>query len=375
MMNVAFPQGPPKWPLPDEDVREALQRCYANGDWGKYEGPHAAALCERLREDFECSHVHLCSSGTIAVELALRGLKVGPGDEVILAAYDFPGNFRAIETVGARPVLVDVAPQRWTMDSNLLQDAITKETKAIIVSHLHGDLADMLTIGQLAKEHGLKVLEDACQVPGALIDDRPVGSFGDVSVLSFGGSKLLTSGRGGAVLTSQSDVAQRIRVYSFRGNDAFPLSELQAAVLLPQLAKLWPRTLIRGSAAFELQELLRDVPQLMARPKLPMQPHYYPAYYKLAWRYLPANGDRQSDCSQPKRGALICALQAQGIAIDAGFRGFKKRSANRCRMVGELINAQSAAETTLLLHHPILLHPDQINLLAETMQKVIAELG
>jgi perosamine synthetase len=373
-MNVAFPHGPPKWPLPDEDVREALQRCYDNGDWGRYEGPHAAALCERLREDFDCSHVHLCSSGTIAVELALRGLKVGPGDEVILAAYDFPGNFRAIEAVGALPVLVDVAPQRWTMDANLLKGAITKATKAIIVSHLHGDLADMLTIGQLAKEHGLKVLEDACQVPGAVIDERAVGSFGDVGVLSFGGSKLLTAGRGGAVITSQVDVAQRIRVFSSRGNDAFPLSELQAAVLLPQVAKLWPRTLIRGSAAFELRELLRDVPQLVSAPNLPTQPHYYPAYYKLAWRFMPASGDTQPDCSQPQRGALIGALQAQGIAIDAGFRGFNKRSANRCRVAGDLTNAQSAAESTLLLHHPILLQTDQIKLLAATMRKVIAEL-
>lgn len=369
-MSIAFPHGPPKWPLPDEDVREALQRCYANGDWGKYEGPHAAALCERLSEDFDCSHVHLCSSGTIAVELGLRGLKVGLGDEVILAAYDFPGNFRAIEAVGARPVLVDVAPQRWTLDSNLLKDAITKETKAIIVSHLHGDLADMLTIGQLAKEHGLQVLEDACQVPGALINDRPAGSFGDVSVLSFGGSKLLTSGRGGAVLTSQPDIAQRIRVCSFRGNDAFPLSELQAAVLLPQLAKLLPQTLIRASAVLHLRESLQDFSPLVPAP----EPRSHPtAYYKVAWRYLPASGDTQPDCSQPTRGSLIRAFQAQGIAIDAGFRGFNKRSANRCRVASDLTNAQSAAETTLLLHHPILLQIDQINLLAETMRKVIAE--
>ncbi|WP_254511581.1 DegT/DnrJ/EryC1/StrS family aminotransferase [Anatilimnocola floriformis] len=367
-MTIAFPGGPTRWPLPDEDVRAALLACYASGDWGRYDGANTTALTASLQNTFQREHVQLCSSGTIAVELALRGLRVGAGDEVILAAYDFPGNFRAIEAVGARPVLVDIAKDRWTIDVQQLAAAISPATKAVIVSHLHGDLADIEAICQLAKERNLQVLEDACQVPGAMISGRPIGSFGDASVLSFGGSKLLTAGRGGAVLTSQADVAQRIRVFSSRGNEAFPLSELQAAVLLPQMAKLAEYTRIRAESAIQLRYALRDLAELSPVA----QTSDLMAYYKFAWRYLPAGGDAQLDCRHPTRDGLICQLQAQGIDVGAGFRGFNKRSTNRCRIASDLTNAQSAAETTLLLHHPILLQPDAIETLADAVRKVIA---
>lgn len=358
------------WPLPDEDVRAALLACYASGDWGKYDGANSAALIQALQTTFQREHIQLCSSGTIAVELALRGLKIGPGDEVILAAYDFPGNFRAIEATGARPVLIDIAKDRWTIDVQQLAAAISPATKAVIVSHLHGDLADIEAICRLAGERNVKVLEDACQVPGALIHEKPAGSFGDVSVLSFGGSKLLTSGRGGAVMTSQAEIAQRIKVFSSRGNEAFPLSELQAAVLLPQVAKLEARTKLRAESVQRLHTALGDLSDL----KPLAQSNNLSAYYKLAWQYLPARGDAQPDCSHPTRDALICQLAAQGIDVGAGFRGFNKRSANRCRVAGELTNAQSAAETTLLLHHPILLQPNLIQSLADAVRKVITGL-
>jgi perosamine synthetase len=365
----AFPNGPPSWPLPDEDVRAAILAAYASGAWGKYDGPSGAALQERLCETFHVDHAVLCSSGTIAVELALRGLKVNAGDEVILPGYDFPGNFRAIEAIGARPVLVDVLPNSWTIDPAQMKAAVSAQTKAVIVSHLHGDLADLQTIMPLANELGLKVLEDACQVPGAMIGDQPAGSFGDASVLSFGGSKLLTAGRGGAVLTSQADVAQRIRVFSFRGNEAFPLSELQAAVLIPQLARLESRTTIRAESIQRLRKLLQELDALVPAPG---QNTNRSAYYKFAWRYLPAAAERETDCSHPTRDTIIRALQAEGIAIDAGFRGFNRRSANRCRIVGDLPNCESAATSTLLLHHPVLLQgAEQIDLLAAAIKRIV----
>ncbi|QDU26952.1 L-glutamine:scyllo-inosose aminotransferase [Anatilimnocola aggregata] len=368
----AFPAGPPTWPLLDDDVRAAMLACYASGDWGRYEGAHSAAFVQALAEKFQTEQAILCASGTIAVELALRGLKVGAGDEVILAGYDFPGNFRAIEAVGARPVLIDVVKNGWTIDLQQLAAAKAATTKAVIASHLHGHLAPMRALLEQAHSLGLKVLEDACQVPGALIGGRPAGSWGDVGVLSFGGSKLLTAGRGGAILTSQADVAQRIRSFTFRGNEAYPLSELQAAVLLPQLDKLAARTHTRAVAAARLIEELRDVSKLQAGPA--NDPADLSAFYKVAWRYQTAEGGVQPDCSNPSRDRLICALQAEGIAIDAGFRGFNKRSANRCRVVGELSQAQAAAEATLVLHHPILLqNQEQTALLAATIRKVVTQ--
>ncbi len=96
----------------------------------------------------------------------------------------------------------------------------------------------MSRVVNIAHEHGLAVIEDACQMPGALIEGRKAGTWGDIGVISFGGSKLLSAGRGGALLTSSPEIKQRVQIYCQRGNHAYPLSELQATVLLPQLERL-----------------------------------------------------------------------------------------------------------------------------------------
>src|SRR3954469_5148905 len=233
------------WPIPDADVLASLAAVYQDGSWGKYDGPNCRNLEAALRELNQVEHVFLCSSGMIAVELALRGLKVGPGDEVILAGYDFPGNFRAVEAVGAKPVLVDLLPGSWALDVSQIPAAVSPQTKAVVASHLHGSLVDMQGVMRAAQEHGLAVVEDACQSPGAVVQGQPAGSWGECGIHSFGGSKLLTAGRGGAIVTRREEVLQRIKVFSERGNQAFPLSELQAAALVPQIPKLAARNEVR----------------------------------------------------------------------------------------------------------------------------------
>lgn len=369
----AFPEGPPPWPPADEDVRLALEAAYADGSWGRYDGPHLPRLCEQLRSMHGVEHVLPCSSGTIAVELALRGLKVGPGDEVLLAGYDFAGNFRAVEAVGARPVLVDLAERSWTIDVESLRPALGPHLKALIVSHLHGTLADMPTIVEMARAAGLMVVEDACQTPGAIVCGRIAGMWGDVGIHSFGGSKLLTAGRGGAIITPHADVAQRIRVFSQRGNEAFPLSELQAAVLIPQLAKLAARNQQRAIAVERLVSHLAETPELVALGGSNVDSS--PAYYKLGLLYRPACETADAELAARLRQRFIAAAQAEGVAIDEGFRGFFRRSAGRCRSVGELPRARRAAQGTLLVHHPVLLSgPETIDRLAGALHKVATAL-
>jgi dTDP-4-amino-4,6-dideoxygalactose transaminase len=365
-----LPEGPPPWPRPDEAVRSALEAAYADGSWGRYDGPHCERLRQLLAEMQGVPHVWLCSSGTIAVELALRGLKIGPGDEVILAAYDFPGNFRAIEATGARPVLVDLSPQTWSLDVSEAERALTPQTKAVIVSHLHGSLADMRRLRELADRRGVAVVEDACQAPGAMIAGRPAGSWGDCGILSFGGSKLLTAGRGGSIVSAREDVVQRIKIFAQRGNDAFPLSELQAAVLIPQIPQLAAANRQRLAAVRALLAACDGLPHMMAL-KLPAGPQDFPAFYKLGW-FITGNDD---DCGSPQfeqiRQRLITALQAEGIAIDEGFRGFARRTSQRCRAVGDLNHARRAAAATVILHHPVLLEPPEvITRVAQAIQKV-----
>ncbi len=350
MTNPLSPSDFP-WPPVDEDIRAALEAAYQDGSWGRYHGPHGVGLCEDLRNFFACDHVLLCSSGTIAVELALRGCGVQSGDEVVLAGYDFPGNFRAIEAVGARPVLVDVDPDTWSLDVEKLAGELSHNDcdriRAVVVSHLHGGLAHMPAIMALARQHGWHVVEDACQQPGAKLDGRMVGTWGDVGVLSFGGSKLLTAGRGGALVTDDPAIHQRAKIFAQRGNDAFPLSELQAAVLRPQLAKLHKRNRIRADRVAAILDGVGPIaPWLRAAAS---RSQSQAAYFKLAWSYLPAEDNAQ------RREQLLAALAAEGVPVDAGFRGFTRRSESRCRQIGSLENSGRLSRSTILLHHPILL--------------------
>jgi hypothetical protein len=120
---AAFPAGPPAWPVADDAIVTSINNALTSGQWGLYEGELLQQVHAALRSMWGLEHSLLCSSGTVAVELALRAAGVKAGDEVILAAYDFPGNFRAIEAVGARPVLVDVLPGRWTIDARHVEAA------------------------------------------------------------------------------------------------------------------------------------------------------------------------------------------------------------------------------------------------------------
>ncbi|MEX2122073.1 MAG: aminotransferase class I/II-fold pyridoxal phosphate-dependent enzyme [Pirellulales bacterium] len=356
-------EGPPAWPIHDPAVVEAVEKALADGSWGRYHGPHGARLASAIGEMLQARFVWPCCSGTFAVELALRSLGIGPGHEVVLAGYDFPGNFRAIEAVGARPVLVDVRPDDFNLDVGRLDDALGEQTRAIVASHLHGGLLPMRELAEVARRHNLAIVEDACQAPGAVVEGRPAGTWGDVGVLSFGGSKLLTAGRGGALLTDRADVYQRAKIYCEQGNNAFPLSELQAAALVPQLTALAERNARRFDAARQLGGLLCDVPGLRALEPLADST---PAYYKLGFAYL---GDQLQGQT---REEFAAAVQAEGVALDVGFRGFALRG-GRARIAGQLVHSRRAAETCLVLHHPVLLEPPRvIEQVAAAIRKVAA---
>jgi perosamine synthetase len=191
------------------------------------------------------------------------------------------------------------------------------------------------------------VIEDAAQCPGALVQGRRAGTWGDVGTLSFGGSKLLSAGRGGAILTHHADVAQRGRLHLLRGNVVCPLSELQAAVLLPQLDKLDVRNAHRAGSVARLRERLADVPGL--RFLINRAADSEPGYYKLGWQFDAARFGLS-------RAEFVAALRAEGIALDEGFRALHVgRSPSRFRRAGELGESERAHHGMLVLHHPVLL--------------------
>lgn len=344
---------PPAWPLPDEAVEAALRQAFADGSWGMYHGRNCHELSERLAAMHDCEYVILTCSGTAAVELALRGLRVGPGDEVILSAYDFEGNFKNVLTVGARPVLVDIDPVSGQLDTEQIEAARSPQTKAIIASHLHGGVIAMPALRAFADQHEVAIIEDACQMPGAIVQGRIAGTWGDVGVLSFGGSKLLTAGRGGALLTRDEGIAQRIRVQTQRGNDAYPLSELQAAVLVPQLDRLAERNQMRADNVSRLLSLLSDVVGLRCFVDAGTSGDSRPGFYKLGFWFDATSFDGS-------REDFSYAMRTSGIAFDPGFRALHRTHARgRFRAVNDLPHATRADQLILALHHPVLLGTDE----------------
>lgn len=359
---------PSSWPITDESIRLAFESMLNDGSWGRYHGPHCDQLRTALCEFHKVEHTVLCSSGTSAVELALRSVPVGPGDEVILAAYDFKANFVNVLTVGATPVLVDVMAGLPVINTNQLAEACSDKTKAILVSHLHGCFAPMKSICEFAAARGIAVIEDACQNPGALINGRRAGSLGSVGVLSFGGSKLLTAGRGGAVLTSDAAMAQRIKLYTQRGNDAYPLSEMQAAVLLPQLRQLDARNLQRHERAIQIFEHLSES-SLVRWIQSAASSEDSPAFYKLP---LLMNGSRSADL----RNALCNAARAADIPLDPAFHALHLiHSSRRFRFVNDLPNATFLHDNLMTLHHTALLQPQSsVRDMMERLNVVITSL-
>ncbi len=356
--------GPPGWPRRDERVDAVLRSLIESGDWGRYHGEHVPALSRQLAEYHSIEQVLLTSSGTAAVELALRGVGVGPDDEVILAGYDFKANFQNVLCLRAIPVLVDVHPQTWQLDPERLTAAVTSRTKAIVASHLHGGAVPIREVRQFAEAHKIALIEDACQNPGAMIHERRAGTWGDVGVLSFGGSKLLTAGRGGAILTSRSDIAERIKRHTQRGNEAYPLSEMQAAVLRPQVEQLDELNERRCVNIVRLCLELSDMAGL--RPlQLPTN-ELSPAYYKVGFQY------RAEEFGGLPRELFVKSLRAEGVAFDTGFRGLHLIHAKRrFRAADDLIEATRADAGMLTLHHPVLLESaEAIDEIALAVRKV-----
>ncbi|HZH31807.1 MAG TPA: aminotransferase class V-fold PLP-dependent enzyme [Pyrinomonadaceae bacterium] len=344
--------GLPAWPPAWEEVSLALRRSLEDGTWGQYHGPNTRLLEERLTDYHRVEFVELCCSGTFAIELALRALNVGAGDEVILAGYDFIGNFNDVVAVGARPVLIDVDSRNWNLAPELIAGAVSPNTRAVIVSHLHGGVVPMKALMDVAREHGLYVIEDACQMPGALLDGRKAGTWGDVGVISFGGSKLLSAGRGGALLTSSPEIKQRVRLHCNRGNHAYPLSELQATVLLPQLERLDERNERRAVAVRRLLSEWDDMSGL--RPLSNRDAASSPGYYKLGFRY---DARAFGGLSREK---FVLAARAEGVEFNVGFRAFHRcRSSRRFRQAGDLASSADADAKMLVLHHPVLLEDEQ----------------
>lgn len=248
------------------------------------------------------------NTGTSALHLALLAAGIGPGDEVITVPHTFVATVSAIRYAGARPVFVDVDPASYTMDPRLVEAAITPRTRAIMPVHLYGQPADMDPILDIAARRRLLVIEDACQAHGAEYRGRRAGSIGHAAAFSFyPGKNLGACGEGGALVTSDPELAEKARMYRDWGQERryhhvvegynYRMDGIQGAFLRVKLRHLPAWTEARRAHAARYAELLAGAPVRLPR-QMPYAKHVYHLFAVMT----------------PRRDALHRLLGERGIA-------------------------------------------------------------
>jgi len=248
--------------------------------WISSEGPHVREFEDKFSAAIGKNHGVAVSNGTAALDIALEALDIGPGDDVILPSFTIISCLNQILRSGARPVFIDALPDTWNMDAEKVRDAITSRTKVIIVVHIYGLPADIDVITDIAREHGIPIIEDSAEAHGQHLHGKTLGSWGDVSTFSFYSNKLITTGEGGMVLTDDDERATRfrqLRNLSFQPEERFVhhtigwnyrLTAIQAALGLSQLDRIESLLAHKIEIGRHYQELLAEVPAIqLPRPR------------------------------------------------------------------------------------------------------------
>lgn len=316
------------WPVHDEREIEALREVVDSGNWGGFPSPNVQA--SRFAEafaSFQGAKYAVCtSSGTTAIEVALKAAGLRTGDEVIIPALTFVATAAAALYMGAVPVFVDIDEGTWCIDPAKAEAAVTPRTKAILPVHLGSRMADMDAIMDIARRHNLRVIEDCAHMQGGAWQGRGAGSIGDLGAFSFQNSKLMTAGEGGIVLTSDDELASMCHAYvdcgRLRPGDAAPkaqgvfgwnyrITEFQAAVLRVQLERLPEQQRVREANKAYLTERLQQmdgVETLREEPRMTTKSGY--GFY---FKYL---SDR---CGEKPRDEFFIALRYEGIPASGAF--------------------------------------------------------
>lgn len=258
-------------PLLDGNEKKYLLECIDSG-WISSEGPFVAQFEEKFSQRVNRRFGVAVSNGTAAIDVAIEALDIGPGDEVILPTFTIISCVSQIVRVGAIPVLVDADPLTWNMNVNQIKAKITPNTKAIMIVHIYGLPVDVDPVLAIAKQYGLKVIEDAAEVHGQFYRGRPCGSFGDISTFSFYPNKHITTGEGGMVCTNDEVLAQKVRDLRnlcFQPGKRFiherlgwnlRLTNMQAALGVAQLERLDEFTKRKQLMGQQYTELLSGIP-------------------------------------------------------------------------------------------------------------------
>jgi len=313
----------PQWPPHRELVAAAVQEVALSDHWGAVDGPRKLQLESRFAAFQDAAHGLAVSNGTVSLEIALRALGIGSGDEVIVPAYTFLATATTVLTVNALPVFVDVIDTAC-IDPAAVEAAITPRTRAIIAVHLGGQSADLTALTAIADRYGLALIEDAAQAHGAAWEGQGVGSRGAFGSFSFQASKNLTAGEGGFLTTNDADLADlawsfhncgRSRTGKWYEHDVLGgnhrMTEFQAATVLTLLDKLPEQVERREAAAAHLAAGLAEVGGLTPGARDPRATTH--AFHIYQMTYDPGAFGGLS------RARFVEALTAEGVECSGGY--------------------------------------------------------
>jgi len=309
----------PTWPqLGDAEAQAAAAVLRAN-ELIQSVGPQVADFESAFAEFHDAPHCIAVNNGTSALQAVFTAIGLRPGDEVLVPAHTFVATATPVAHLGATPVFVDIDPATYCMDPVDAARKITDRTRALVPVHVNGHPAPLAELGALADANGIALVEDAAQAHGARYDGRPVGTFGVAACFSFWHDKIITTGgEGGAVLTTDDELAETVRRTRNHGEAPTPgerlrrhvvlghnyrLTSMQAAVGSVQLGKLDGYLAARRANAAWLSEALRDLPGIVP-------PGVDPRCQPSPWKYV---------CRlavEPERLDLttfLAAVQAEGI--------------------------------------------------------------
>lgn len=386
----------PMWPRPQEEARERLSRTLTSGRWalsGEWKGKRSneQEFAERFAAYNGTGHCVPTANGTSALVIALEALGVGAGDEVLIPGLTWVASASAVLNVNAVPVLVDIDPETLCIDPTAIEAAITPRTRAISIVHLYCSMADMDRITDISRRYGIPILEDCAQAHGASWNGRRAGTLGNIGTFSMQQTKLLTAGEGGAAITDDPALADRlfqlradgrrlatgplelrdmelVENSSVMGNN-YCLSEFGAALLLDQLSTLDAEHEQRAVNAEILTHSLEQIPGVS--PIRPASAVTRPTYYHYAIRL-----DLDKFGGKPLR-AVCRALRAEiGYPVQPSYPPlnrnplYQPQTKRRYHLSDEhlrridpasykLPEAQRAHDEVLTLHHPFLLADEE----------------
>jgi len=326
-----------RWPYWDKAEEEALLSVLRSGKWWRFafgqgldlaepvvgERAETVAFQEEFARAHDCRYGIAAANGTGTLEIGIRAMDWGIGDEVIVPAYTYVASSTAVLQNNLVPIFVDVNPRTYNIDPSRVEAAVTERTRAIMVVHFGGQIADMDALGEIARRHGLTLIEDAAHAHGCTWKNLKAGSMGAFGSFSFQASKNMTSGEGGIITTNDHDLAVRSDSLLWAGREVgrpwyefhrlgwnYRITEFQAAILRIQLRRLDEQVALRDRMGTLLAEKLSDIEGIRPCWRDPrVTRHGY---------HLFMFGVDEAKLGV-KRNVFLDALAAEGVPASSGY--------------------------------------------------------